>query len=131
METALSNDFGICIQCEDNRCAIGLRRNLYRIRDGERATGSDAFDSLSFLLCSNEIMIVKRNCLPKVHVPSYSVRPLSLNELPESVCVRGFAKPPLAGILMHSMMVEETQKAAKGLTQEELIKLIPKPNRRR
>lgn len=125
MLSALAQPNGLVVDCLSNQEAHLLRRNLYRARDKARSLGHADFDELSFVLEDVSLKIVRRDRITKLHQPRYAARPLTVEELPTQICARGMTKPPLSSILMHSMMVEEMRKAAKGLTYEELVALIP------
>lgn len=131
LQAALENKLGLYVQCDDVEAAKLLRRNLYRERERARLAGRSDFEELSFLLEGPSIKIVKKSKVFRVNTPQYMTRPLTLHELPTSICARGFARPQLSAILMHSMMVEELQNFVSTATKQDLLKLIPPLSKKR
>ncbi len=125
MDNAIQSMYGVVVECSDTDSANVLRRRCYRVREKARDIGDGKYELLGFVIEENVLKIIRKDKVGRTHQPSYMVRPLRFRELPSHICSRGFAKPPLSSILMHSMMVEEYEKATRTLTKQDLLELIP------
>ncbi len=91
LDRALKAECGISIKFSTSETARYQRRRLYAERERLRQNGHHDYDDLSLLIRNNnQILIVKRNAIPKLNEAKFQdCRELRIDELPKKILSRG------------------------------------------